>query len=224
MPRTRQPPLALHAWCVCYLRPEFQRNVLDALRQPLETGQVTVARAAMHATYPARFQLIAAMNPCRCGHMGTRELQCAKAPRCGDDYIGRISGPLYDRMDLVVDVPAVTPSDLMLPAPSEDSAAVAARVAAARAVQVERFQALDQRQLRTNAEAEGEVLDRIAPLDPAARTLLQRAAEHLRLTARSWYRVVRVARTIADLDGAESLKRPHVAEALSFRRHAPRRG
>ena len=203
--------------------PEFQRNVLDALRQPLESGQITVSRAAANATYPARFQLVAAMNPCRCGHLGTRELQCAKAPRCADDYMSRISGPLFDRIDLVIEVPAVAPSDLLLPAPTEDSRAVARRVAAAREVQSDRFARAGRAELRTNAEAEGEILDEIAPLDPAARQLLERAAKHLHLTARSWHRVVRVARTIADLDGSEIVRKPQIAEALAFRRHAPRR-
>lgn len=204
--------------------PEFQRNVLDALRQPLETGQITVSRAAARATYPARFQLIAAMNPCRCGHLGTRELQCAKAPRCADDYMARISGPLFDRIDLMIEVPAVAPADLLLPAPAEDSAIAAARVAAARDLQSERFAKAGRPELRTNAEAEGEALEAIAPLDPPARQLLERAATHLHLTARSWHRVIRVARTIADLDGSEIIRKPQIAEALAFRRHAPRRG
>jgi magnesium chelatase family protein len=197
--------------------------VLDALRQPLETGQITVPRAAAHATYPARFQLVAAMNPCRCGHLGTRELQCAKAPRCADDYMSRISGPLFDRIDLVVEVPAVQPSDLMLPAPTDDSATVAARVAAAREIQSERFARAGRPELRTNAEAQGEILDEIAPLEPTARQLLERAAKHLHLTARSWHRVVRVARTIADLDGSDIVRKAQIAEALAFRRPAPRR-
>jgi magnesium chelatase family protein len=201
--------------------PEFARNALEALRQPIESGRVTVARANMHATYPARLQLVAAMNPCRCGHLDDPRLACARAPRCAFEYQSRISGPLFDRIDLHVDVPGLHPQEMALPAPREGTAEVAARVATAREVQKERFAALGA-DVRTNAEAEGELLDAIAAPDGPGRELLLRAAERLHLTARGWHRVLRVARTIADLDGSESIRRPHVAEALSFRRIAPR--
>jgi len=203
--------------------PEFQRPVLEALRQPLETGWVQVARAAAHVTWAARFQLVAAMNPCRCGHLDNPALACPRAPRCAADYQNRISGPLLDRIDLTIEVPAVRGSDLELPPPAEGSAEVAARVAAARAVQTERFQALDRPDLRANAEAEGELLERIAPLDAGCRALLKRASEAFHLSARGWHRLIRVARTIADLEGAETIRKAHLAEAIGFRRRPPPR-
>ncbi|MGP1394971.1 MAG: YifB family Mg chelatase-like AAA ATPase [Inquilinaceae bacterium] len=198
--------------------PEFQRPALEALRQPLETGRVVVARANAHVAYPARVQLVAAMNPCRCGHLGDPALACSRAPRCAQDYQARISGPLFDRIDLHVDVPAVSPADLALPPPAEGSAAVAARVAAARARQDDRYAGLP---IATNAEADGDVLDRAAALDEPGKALLNDAAGRLRLSARGYHRVLRVARTLADLDGAPAVRRPHIAEALSYRRVAP---
>jgi magnesium chelatase family protein len=199
--------------------PEFNRAALEALRQPLETGRVTVARAAGHVTYPARFQLIAAMNPCRCGHLA--DAACSRAPRCAEEYQGRLSGPLLDRIDLHIDVPPVSAADLALPPPAEDSAAVALRVAAARARQMARYSVIDgERPIRTNAEADGTLLDEVAEPEPAGRALLARAAERLRLSARGYHRVLRVARTLADLDGAAIVGRRHIAEALSYRRLA----
>ncbi len=195
--------------------PEFDRRVLDSLRQPLETGSTLVARANAHIRYPSRVQLVAAMNPCRCGYLGDPAMACNKAPRCGADYQARISGPLYDRIDLHVDVPAVSAADLSLPAPREGSAEIAARVAAARARQGERYAAAG---IRTNAEAEGEVLAEGARLEGAAQALLTEAAEKMRLSARGYTRALRVARTIADLAGSPTTARPHIAEALSYRR------
>ncbi len=203
--------------------PEFQRQVLEALRQPLETGRITVARAALHVTYPAAVQLVAAMNPCRCGYLDDPALACTKAPRCASDYQQRISGPLFDRIDIHIDVPGVSAADMALPAPREGSAEVRARVLAARQNQADRLAAHARPDLRTNAEADGEVLERIAPLQPAARELLRRAAEQLRLTARGYNRILRVARTIADLDGADTIAKPHLAEAIGLRRVAPQR-
>ncbi|WP_142849294.1 YifB family Mg chelatase-like AAA ATPase [Telmatospirillum sp. J64-1] len=204
--------------------PEFSRGALEALRQPLESGRATVARAQAHVTYPSRFQLIAAMNPCRCGYLGDEAQACNRAPKCGLDYQAKISGPMFDRIDLHVDVPAVSPADLSLPPPAEGSAEIAARVATARAIQRERFQALAPgRGIRTNAEAEGELLDKIAKPDAAGRQLLAEAAERMRLSARGYHRVLRVARTLADLEGKESPGRIHVAEALAYRRLMPGR-
>jgi magnesium chelatase family protein len=197
--------------------PEFNRAALEALRQPLETGRVTVARAQGHVTYPARFQLIAAMNPCRCGHFV--ELACGRAPRCAEEYQARLSGPLLDRIDLHIDVPAVSLGDLALPPAAEDSATVARRVTVARARQAKRYAgAPAQRGIRTNAEADGVLLDEVATPELGGRELLLRAAERLRLSARGYHRVLRVARTLADLEGSLNVGRRHVAEALSYRR------
>ena len=158
------------------------------------------------------------MNPCRCGHLGDAGLACARAPRCAADYQAKVSGPLLDRIDLHVDVAAVTAADLVLPAPSEGSAEVAARVAAARAIQARRYA---DHPARTNAEADGVLLDTVATPDAAGHRLLAQAAEAMRLSARGYTRILRVARTIADLAGAEAVSRVHVAEALSYRRRAP---
>jgi magnesium chelatase family protein len=205
--------------------PEFQRAALEALRQPLETGSAVVARANAHVRYPARVQLVAAMNPCRCGHLGDPALACSKAPRCGVEYQSRISGPLFDRIDLHVEVPAVNPADLSLPPPAEGSAQVAARVLAAREAQAERLRDLGAVQgWTTNAQVDGEALERVAAPDSAGRALLTEAAERMRLSARGYHRVLRVARTLADLDGAQGVRRIHVAEALSYRRVMPGRG
>ena len=199
--------------------PEFQRPVLDSLRQPLETGTVQIARANAHVTFPARVQLVAAMNPCRCGHLGDAALACSRAPRCAADYQARVSGPLLDRIDLHVDVQAVAAADLVLPPPAEGSAEVGARVADARALQTERYAG---RGPRTNAEADGELLDAVATPDEPGRRLLAQAAEAMRLSARGFHRVLRVSRTVADLAGSEVVGRVHVAEALSYRRQMPR--
>lgn len=199
--------------------PEFQRVVLDSLRQPLETGEVSVARANSHVTFPANFQLVAAMNPCRCGHLGDAALACSRAPRCAADYQAKISGPLLDRIDLHVEVQAVSAADLVLPPPSEGSSEVAARVHAARDIQSTRLKGT---RLRTNAELDGDALAAFATPDEPGQKLLARAAEAMRLSARGYTRILRVARTIADLSHAEKIGRIHVAEALSYRRQAPR--
>jgi len=191
--------------------PEFAPQALDSLRAPLETGEVMVARANAHVRYPARFQLIAAQNPCKCGKGAAGRGPCGRAPRCLQTYQSRVSGPFMDRIDLKVDVPPVTPADLALPPPAEGTAEAAARVGAARALQEERGGAL-------NARLEGVDLERIATPDEPGRALLARAAEASGLTARGWTRTLRLARTIADLDGSEGVRRLHIAEALIYRR------
>jgi len=201
--------------------PEFSPQALDSLRQPLETGDVVVARANNHVRYPARVQLVAAMNPCRCGHGGIGKGACGKAPRCLTDYQGRVSGPLMDRIDLQVDVPPVTAMDLTLPAPAEGSAEVAARVATARAIQEERATRLGLApENALNATAYGAGLDAICVLDDAAKALLTQAAEKSGLSARGWTRTLRLARTIADLEQSTAVLRRHVAEALVYRRQS----
>ena len=199
--------------------PEFSAQALDSLRQPLETGEVTVARANAHVRYPARFQLIAAENPCKCGHGGAGRGHCGRAPRCQLDYQAKVSGPFMDRIDLQIEVPPVSAADLSLPAPAEGTAEVADRVAGARQLQAERAHASgDPRAAGLNARAEGAWLETIAAPDDAARALLSRAAEAGGLTARGWTRTLRLARTIADLEGSGSVHRRHVAEALIYRR------
>jgi len=199
--------------------PEFNRAALEALRQPLETGRVSVARANGHVTYPARIQLVAAMNPCRCGYLSEPGRACSRAPRCGQDYQAKISGPLLDRIDLHIDVPAVSTDDLALPPPAESSGEIGRRVAAARARQSARYGELPlDRRIRTNAEADGTLLDEIATPDAEGKKLLLDAADRLHLSARGYHRVMRVARTLADLDAAPSVRRIHVA--LSYRRIA----
>lgn len=195
--------------------PEFPRTVLETLRQPVETGDVVVARANAHVRYPCRFMLVAAANPCRCGHLADPARACARVPDCGNDYLGRISGPLMDRFDLRIEVPPVELDELGRAAAGEPSAAVARRVADARAVQRERFAGMAH--VAVNADAEGELLDTIAALSPAAATLLGEIAVRFRLSARAYHRVIRVARTIADLAGSAPVEKAHLAEAAGYR-------
>jgi magnesium chelatase family protein len=201
--------------------PEFSAQALDSLRAPLETGEVMVARANAHIRYPAQIQLVAAMNPCKCGHGGLGRGACGRAPRCQQTYQTKVSGPLMDRIDLQVEVPPVTAADLSLPPPPEGTREVAARVAVARAIQADRAAAFTGEAPVLNARADGQFLERTAALDDAARTLLARAAEQGNLTARGWTRTIRLARTIADLEGSDAIRRVHVAEALIYRRVAP---
>lgn len=198
--------------------PEFQRQTLEALRQPLESRRVLVSRANYHVTFPAKIQLVAAMNPCKCGRAYDPGYTCARGPKCLTDYQERISGPVFDRIDIHIDVLAVSAADLALPPPREKSADVALRVDRARDMQRERFFALGVPQLLTNAEADGDILTKIATPDARGQKLLMEAAEKMKLSARGYHRVLRVARTIADLAGRESLDSSHIAEALSYRR------
>ncbi len=202
--------------------PEFTPQVLDSLRQPLESGEVSIARVNHRVTYPARFMLVAAMNPCRCGHATEPGYLCKRGPvtRCAVDYQARLSGPLLDRIDLYVEVPAVTAADLILPPPSEGSREVGARVAQARAIQAERYATLGLKDVRTNAQAPVALLEDVARPEANAMALLRDATEAMRLSARGYHRVLRVARTLADLDGAARVGRVHLAEALSYRSQA----
>lgn len=199
--------------------PEFPRLTLETLRQPLETGRTTIARASAHVTYPARFQLVAAMNPCRCGHLGDPARECAKAPRCGEEYQGRLSGPLLDRMDLFVEVQPIAPEELTRVRPGEPSERVAERVAEARARQRRRYGADGP---ACNAEADGAVLRDTLAAEAEALALAEQAAHRLRLSTRGFARTLRVARTLADLAGSDRVTRVHVAEALTWRARAVR--
>ncbi len=204
--------------------PEFQPVALDSLRQPLETGEVIIARANHRVVYPARVQLVAAMNPCRCGQATVPGYACRRQPneRCMAAYQARLSGPLLDRFDLAIEVPAVTAADLILPPPAEGSTEVAARVAAARNLQRDRYAALGLPHVGTNAAAPANVIEEVANIDDAGRLLLRDAAERLRLSARGFHRVLKLARTLADLEGVEKVERRHLAEALSYRSSALR--
>lgn len=196
--------------------PEFARTTLESLRQPLETGTVTVARANAHITYPAAFQLVAAMNPCKCGYLSDAGLACNKAPKCAQDYQSRISGPLLDRIDLHVDMPMIDTLDMLSQAEGESSALVGQRVAQARAVQEARYPMLPEGQ-RLNARIQAEQLDHFAALDSACRALMEQITQQFKLSMRGYTRVLRVARTIADLEGVENLAKHHIAEAVSYR-------
>jgi len=217
--RPGEVSLAHHGVLFLDEMPEFQPQALDALRQPLESGEVAIARANHRVTYPARFMLIAAMNPCRCGRANEPGFACKRGAnaRCAADYQGRLSGPLIDRIDLHIEVPAVTAADLILPPPAEGSREVAERVARARAMQAERYAAAGLPQVRTNAAAHGPLLEDVARPDSGGLALLRDAADAMRLSARGYHRVLRVARTLADLDGADKVGRVHLAEALSYR-------
>lgn len=199
--------------------PEFQRPVLEALRQPLETGQTLVARANAHAIFPAEFQLIAAMNPCRCGYMGDAERECARVPRCGQDYQSKISGPFMDRIDLRIEVPAVSLADITSAREAECSQDIRARVIAARARQHQRTY-LCEDDAPLNSRLKADQIEKICQLDDQTQKMVSLFAEKTKMSARGYYRVLRVARTIDDLAGNDDfiLSKQSVAEAISFRR------
>ena len=201
--------------------PEFAPAVLDSLRQPLEAGTSVIARANHRVTYPARFQLVAAMNPCRCGMAGEPGQACARGPRCASDYQARVSGPFLDRIDIRVDVPAVTAADLVRPGgKGEDSASVRARVLAARAVQAERHAGLGLSPDTTNADLSPTQVESVSRADAAGQRLLAEAAEKARFSARAYHRILKVARTLADLDGGGTVRAAHLAEAIALRASA----
>ncbi|WP_460448171.1 YifB family Mg chelatase-like AAA ATPase [Alsobacter sp. SYSU BS001988] len=217
--RPGEASLAHHGVLFLDELPEFAPQALDSLRQPLETGEVAIARANRRVVYPARFQLVAAMNPCRCGRANEPGYACRRAPnaKCAAQYQSRISGPFLDRIDLHIDVPAVSAADLILPAPAEGSAEAAARVAAARERQARRYAALGDAGAGVNAACPAGLVEEVARPDAAGVKILRDAADAMRLTARGFHRVMKLALTLADLDGADRVGRIHIAEALSYR-------
>ena len=197
--------------------PEFSRQALEALRQPLETGEVSVARVNGHVTYPARFQLIAAMNPCKCGYLGIKGYECHRAPRCALEYQQKLSGPFLDRIDLFVDVQPVNPIDLQQGRLSggEKSAVIAQRVLKAVQKAITRYEGYG---ITRNAQASGSLLEELSPLSAECKKMITDAATQFALSARGYHRMLRVARTIADLADSKEITPVHIAEALSFRR------
>lgn len=214
--RPGEVSLAHHSVLFLDELPEFNGQTLDALRQPLENGEAVISRANRHVRYPSRFQLIAAANPCKCGG-GAGVYACRKGPSCQSKYLSRISGPFLDRIDLFVDVAPVTAVDLSLPPAAEGTKEAAGRVGRARKVQEHRYAEVDAGRRQVNADTPGHEIEAACGLDGAAKEILTRAAETMSLSARGYYRVLKVARTIADLDGSDSTRRVHVAEALSYR-------
>lgn len=201
--------------------PEFARPTLEALRQPLENGSVSISRVNSHTVFPAKFQLVAAMNPCRCGHLGNPGAECSRAPKCAEEYMAKISGPLLDRIDIQIEVPAVNPWDMAAAKEGESSAEIRKRVMAAREIQKKRFEAFGRPDLLTNAELKGELLEKATLLDDGAQNLLLQYADRMKLSARAYHRTLRLARTIADLQNEIKVLKIHIAEALSLRWKMP---
>jgi magnesium chelatase family protein len=193
--------------------PEFSRTVLDSLRQPIESGKILISRVSNHVTYPARFQLIAAMNPCKCGYLSDSSRSCSRAPKCGNDYQSKISGPILDRIDLHVDVPSVSAKDISA-SNQDNSKELIARVAKVRELQKKRYQGLG---IRTNAELDGKILQEFAVVNDDAIGLLNQAVDKFRLSMRAYNRILKVARTIADMGEEKNINKSHLAEAISYR-------
>lgn len=201
--------------------PEFARSTLEALRQPLETGYVSISRVNCHTQYPANFQLIAAMNPCRCGYLGIPDHECTRAPKCAEEYQSKISGPLLDRFDIHIQVPPVSPWDISDERKGETSATIRQRVIKARQIQQERFSALGCPHLHTNSQLKGDILDEVVNLDNDGKQLLIGFADKVKLSARAYHRILKLARTIADLQNQKKVSKVHIAEALSYRYMMP---
>lgn len=197
--------------------PEFNRSTLDALRQPLETGYVSISRVHCHTQYPANFQLVAAMNPCRCGYLGMDGQECSRAPKCAEEYQSKISGPLMDRFDIHIQVPPVSPWDMSEVKKGERSETIRQRVVAAREIQQQRFKSMGYPQLHTNSQLKGDVLEEVTKLDDETKKLLISFADKMKMSARAYHRTLKLARTIADLQNEKNVSKVHIAEALSYR-------
>ncbi len=197
--------------------PEFARATLDALRQPLESKKAVIARVMAHTEYPAKFQLVAAMNPCRCGYLGTKERMCARAPQCAAEYLGKLSGPFLDRFDMQIEVPAVNPYELTSEEKGTSSQALLKQVERVREICAERLDKIGEKNSLTNAELSGDLLEKILDMDENLRRFAAESAEKCGLTARSLMRNLRLARTIADLQNEKKVSRMHLIEALSYR-------
>lgn len=197
--------------------PEFNRPTLEALRQPLENGEIQISRVNAHTTFPANFQLIAAMNPCRCGHLGQKDKECTRAPICAQEYMSKISGPLLDRIDIKIEVPQVSPWELSEVKKGEPSKVIQSRVIKARELQIARLRQLNITDINTNSQLKGKVLEDICQMDNDAEQLLIAFAEKNSMSARAYHRTLRLARTIADLQNESKILKLHIAEALSYR-------
>jgi magnesium chelatase family protein len=211
VPRPGEISLAHHGVLFLDELPEFERKVLEVLREPLEAGRVTISRAARQTDFPCRFQLVAAMNPCPCGYLSHPQRACRCTPDAIARYQGRISGPLLDRIDMQLTVPAMSTAEMLDAPAGESSADIARRVALAHERQIARQQT-------PNALLESSQIDHHCQPDPAASTLLRAAIERLHWSARAYHRVLKIARTIADLDGSTQINSAHAAEAIQYRR------
>jgi len=210
-PRPGEISLSHHGVLFLDELPEFDRKVLEVLREPLETGHITISRAARQAEFPARFQLVAAMNPCPCGYLGHHNGKCRCTPDQVARYRGKISGPLLDRIDIQVEVPALPENELLAKTSAEPSAAVRERVAGARARQTAR-------QGKPNAALAPKEIEQFCQLDQAGEALVRQAITRLNLSARAYHRILKLALTLADLAGCEHIETSHLAEAIQYRR------
>lgn len=196
--------------------PEFPRVVIDSLRQPIEEGKINISRANFHVTYPAKFQLIAAMNPCRCGFLGNAPRECSRAPQCGADYQNKISGPFMDRIDIFLEIKTSSVSEIINSKEAESSAQILTRIEKARALQLNRYKSFG---IKNNSELSGNVIKEFAEPDSEALILLNKAAEKMQLSMRGYNRVLKLSRSIADLEGIEKVNKLHVGEALNYRKY-----
>ena len=195
--------------------PEFSQNILDTLRQPIETGIINISRVNFHYTYPADFQLVGAMNPCKCGYFGDSQRECSKVPLCANNYINKVSGPIMDRIDVILDVPSVDVSQLNEQSDKNLLQKMQSNIAKAREIQQHRYEKYN---ILTNSQASSEILEETANLDLKAKELLQNSVEKFRLSSRAYFRLIKVARTIADLDSSSNINKNHISQAIFYRK------